>query len=224
MPSPKWKLVVDIGEVEETTVTGTTGTGTASVPQAASTDAKQEASDPHAARSVTTEVSAATDHRIDEVVTLLGKYMPSDPLSPLAPIVPGFMSLRLLLLRTSRTPEEEEQIKTMLDSYSSYASGGRGASDIAVMLARDFLFLTQQNLAQPPPMQEAAAPSAQPFTDNAMPHVEVPSAAPVAHTDSAAGNLSLFGLPSIRFSPENSPALTPIPAPESIETLSIVSN
>lgn len=127
MPSPKWKLVVDIGEAEEEVP----------APRIDSSVLIEQESTENATFS-----SAAKDNRIDQVVALLGKYMPSDPMSPLAPYVSGFMSLRLLLLRITRTVEEEELIRTMMDSYSSYASGGREQSDIAVMLARDFLYVS----------------------------------------------------------------------------------
>lgn len=202
MPSPKWKLVVDIGEVEE------------SIPPSGmdhSLNIKHDASDAASFAGVASSMGPdGRDERIDEVVALLGKYMPSDPLSPLAPYVSGFMSLRLLLLRLARTMEEEEVVRTMLDSFSSYASGGREQSDIAVMLARDFLFLSQQQ--QP-----------HPFLDAGQSFVHPAIQAPADSTTLTSG-LSLFGLPSTRSSLQNSPALTPIPAPGSIDALSIVSN
>jgi hypothetical protein len=89
------------------------------------------------------------DTRIDAVVSLLGEFMPSDPSSPVAPYVSGFMSLRLLLLRPSRTIDEDELTRTILDSFSSYTAGGRARADIAVMLARDYMFLGQQQQQQP---------------------------------------------------------------------------
>jgi hypothetical protein len=95
-------------------------------------------------------VSGGKDRRIDDIVSLLGELMPSDPNSALAPYLSGFMSLRLLLLRSSRSPEEEDHARTMLDSYSSYSQGGRPKADIGVMLARDYMFLCQQKNAQPP--------------------------------------------------------------------------
>jgi hypothetical protein len=137
MPSPKWKLVVDIGEIED-------------IAPPAPAEVPNVEREPGDTESFSAAVSAASgndgaprkDSRIEHVVALLGKYMPSDPMSPLAPYVSGFMSLRLLLLRVSRSPEEEELVRTMMDSYSSYAAGGREQADIAVMLARDFLFLS----------------------------------------------------------------------------------
>jgi hypothetical protein len=227
MPSPKWKLVVDIGDLEETTtvpistVAGTTNTAAAdaapsstdvagyststlnnvgsstggsmssasfaptpsgitaasaafapqsvttapnvdlpetnipdsavavaalavaaasSAPEAASGPGYASASYPSAAAGLKT----GKDPRVDTVVSLLGEFMPSSPQSPLAPYVPGFMSLRLLLLRQARSPEDEDLVRTMLDSFSSYATGGRQRQDIALMLARDFMFVSQQ--------------------------------------------------------------------------------
>lgn len=93
--------------------------------------------------SVSDRSNGGKDLRIDEVISLLGEFMPSDPNSPLSPYINGFMSLRLLLLRSSRSPEEEERVRTMLDSYSSYSHGGRARADIGVMLARDYMFLCQ---------------------------------------------------------------------------------
>ena len=88
---------------------------------------------------------AGRDPRIDDVVSLLGELMPSDPNSPLAPYLSGFMSLRLLLLRSSRSPEEEDRARTMLDSYTSYSQGGRSKADVGIMLARDYMFLAQNS-------------------------------------------------------------------------------
>ena len=89
--------------------------------------------------------SGRRDPRINDVVSLLGELMPSDPNSPLSPYLSGFMSLRLLLLRSSRSPEEEDRAQMMLDSYTSYSQGGRSKADISIMLARDYMFLAQNS-------------------------------------------------------------------------------
>jgi hypothetical protein len=207
MPSPKWKLVVDIGEIEETVAVSAVTDLSPSVKEESleTTSVTADTSTSNAP-----EAPQGKDGRIEEVVALLGKYMPSDSSSPLAPYVSGFMSLRLMLLRFSRSTEEEELVRTMMDSYSSYALGGREQSDIAVMLARDFLFLSQQ--------QQASS-----FLGAGQSFVQ-PTVQASADANSISSGLSLFGLPSTRFSLENSPALTPIPAPGSIDALSIVSN
>jgi hypothetical protein len=146
LPSPKWKLVVDIGEDDPL------ASADSPVAQSVNTNTVQTTLDLSDNGSVNEKVAAGSvgrDHRIDEIVSLLGELMPSDPNSALAPYLSGFMSLRLLLLRTSRTPEEEDHARTMLDSYSSYSQGGRPRADIGVMLARDYMFLCQQKTAQP---------------------------------------------------------------------------
>eukprot|EP00535_Pseudo-nitzschia_heimii_P005978 CAMPEP_0197179030 /NCGR_PEP_ID=MMETSP1423-20130617/4109_1 /TAXON_ID=476441 /ORGANISM="Pseudo-nitzschia heimii, Strain UNC1101" /LENGTH=718 /DNA_ID=CAMNT_0042628875 /DNA_START=75 /DNA_END=2231 /DNA_ORIENTATION=+ len=132
LPSPKWKLVVDIGEPEpKPQQMGSSGNGTS-----ASVNGMDKGSDAN---------QNGRDPRIDDIVSLLGELMPSDPNSPLSPYLSGFMSLRLLLLRSSRSPQEEDRARTMLDSYTSYSQGGRSKADIGIMLARDYMFLSQNN-------------------------------------------------------------------------------
>lgn len=224
MPSPKWKLVVDIGDGEETVPSAVASSNTATEVhhQAPATEShahhqtQADLKDPadfglFAETTAAPDASVAVDpgkkdSRVDEVVSLLGEFMPSDPNSPAANYLSGFMSLRLLLLRQSRNLEEEEFVRTILDSFSSYTSGGRQRADIAMMLARDYIFLSQQQ----------AQTSFLGFGQSMM--------------SSASGNnapgsgLSLFGLPSTSSSLQNSPALTPIPAPGTIDSMSIVSN
>ena len=133
LPSPKWKLVVDVGERRpQPQQIGSTGQATTDVDGVEKADAANGGRDP----------------RIDDVVSLLGELMPSDPNSPLSPYLSGFMSLRLLLLRSSRNSEEQERARTMLDSYTSYSQGGRSKADIGIMLARDYMFLAQNNQQQ----------------------------------------------------------------------------
>jgi len=225
MPSPKWKLVVDIGDVEETVAVASavtsanavaTGTATAA---ASSTQSQPNAKDEHDFGILNAEAAPAAiaspaaaqdpskrDPRADEVIALLGEFMPSDPNSPSANYLSGYMSLRLLLLRQTWSIEEEELVRTILDSYTSYASGGRQRADIAMMLARDYIFLSQQ--------QSQAAFLG--YGQNI--------AGPTGQGGTSSGGLSLFGLPSTSSSLQNSPALTPIPAPGTVETMSIVSN
>jgi hypothetical protein len=209
MPSPKWKLVVDIGEMEELNSSETVTSDPTLV-----TKTDGDLSTSANGRTSAFDDPQPKDERIDEIVSILGKFMPSDPCSPFAPLVAGFMSLRLLLLRMNRSLEEDELVRTMLDSYTSYALGGRDHSDIAFMLARDFMYLTQQQQ----PVQSNHS-----FLDGAQSYPPSASIAPADSTNLNSG-LSLFGLPSTRSSLENSPALTPIPAPRSVDSLSIVSN
>jgi len=83
------------------------------------------------------------DSRASEVVTLLGEYIPSDSHSALGDYIQGFIAIRLLLLKSSLSMEESMLASTILNSFSSYLSTGRTRRDIAVLLARDYMFLTQ---------------------------------------------------------------------------------
>ncbi len=185
--------MVDIGEPEATTAIAP-GTAISSTAAAANN-----------AGSATASIAASDegrDNRIDEIISLLGEFMPSDPSSNLSPYLSGFMSLRLLLLRPTRSPEEEELVSTMLSSFSSFTAGGRSRVDIAVMLARDFMFLNQQS--------------------QQMPFLGIGQAMMGSRPAPQSG-FSLFGLSSIDVSSiENSPAMAPISSAP--DCLSIVSN
>ncbi len=187
LPSPKWKLVVDIGEPQpRPQQIGSTGNGT-------STDVNGvEKADANGGR----------DPRIDDVVSLLGELMPSDPNSPLSPYLSGFMSLRLLLLRSSRSPEEEERARTMLDSYTSYSQGGRSKADIGIMLARDYMFLAQNN------------------TNNAIQQQQPPAQANFFNLGQGSSLANLSGN-SFEIDVHNSPMFGPI---STHDNLSIISN
>ena len=141
MPTPKWKLVVDVG--------------------AAPPPPKGDNSKP-------------VDRRIHEVLKLITDHAPANKNSPYSPYLPGFTSLRLLLIKGDRTQHENELMTTMLDSYSSYLPSGRQPVELAWMIARDFMLLTQtshsQRQVQAPaiqqqpqvpqqPLQQAAAPA-----------------------------------------------------------------
>jgi hypothetical protein len=146
------------------------------------------------------------DSRIAEIVSLLAEFMPSEPHAAAAGYLSGCMSLRLLLLRELRSPEEEQLVRTILESYSSYLDSDRERSDVAIMLARDYIFLSQQQHHNP-------------FFSFGQ---GILSPGIIQPGDTSA--LSLFGLPSTNSSLQNSPALTPIPAPGLIDSMSIVSN
>jgi hypothetical protein len=108
MPTPKWKLVVDVG----------------SAPPKFD-DAK------------------ATDTRVQDVLKLLAEHTPTHRNSPYSPYLPGFTSLRLLMLKRTRTKDDNGILSTMLESYSSYLSSGKESGEIAWMMARDYMLLTQ---------------------------------------------------------------------------------
>ena len=147
------------------------------------------------------------DHRVDEVVGILGELMPSDPNSALAPYLSGFMSLRLLLLRPSKSPDEQERARVMLDLYTSYSQGGRTKADIGMMLARDFMFMSQSNF-NGNSQQSQQANFFNLGQGVAMNNASVPTQAP-----SLSGNLEFE---------VNSPLLGPLPTSDG--TMSIVSN
>jgi len=200
MPSPKWKLVVDIGEPEPI-IPGNTSISVSNNVEAHS---HAENSGINLDHPEATE-SDGRDSRIDQVISLLGEYMPSDPSSPLASYLPGFMSLRLMLLRLSRTPDEDEMVRTLMGSFSSYSSGGRAKNDIAIMLARDYMFLAQQHQSQPHSFQQQHAQS-----------FLVQSSSPsMMHANAPGPSYSFYGIgpqaPGPPASFQNSPALAPIP-------------
>lgn len=157
VPSPKWKLVVDIGKPNLPSLTTPSPRDLASaVPAEARVVVINGAAKPEP------QSPQGRDPRIDELVALLGEQMPHDPQSPYAKHLQHSMSLRLMLLKPTRSKAEKEVEGILLSSYSSYKSSGREKSDIAVMIARDYTFLQQQ--AQP-----AAKPQAQAQSSNNAP-------------------------------------------------------
>jgi hypothetical protein len=118
MPTPKWKLVVDVG-----------------VP-------------PPAAIGSVLDIANATgqaENRADELLLLMRTYIPADKNSPLAQFLPGFTSLRLLLEMPEKTPREGELAQTLTESFVSYCRSGRAPSDVAWMVARDYMMLSQHH-------------------------------------------------------------------------------
>lgn len=111
MPTPKWKLVVDVGDAPP----------------------KTESS------------GKPVDSRVSDVLRLLAEHVPTHRNSPYSPYLPGFTALRMLLVKQVKTPEEEDLMSTTLESYSSYLSSGRRDSEIAWMIARDFMLLSQSS-------------------------------------------------------------------------------
>jgi hypothetical protein len=152
MPSPRWKLVVDVGQQQ--IVTQAELAGHALVEQQSIQQNQSITMDLGQNYCATTEVSSLCGDDpaklTSEVISIFGEHMPSDPTQPSFAFLQGFMSLRLLLLRSSRSEQEEDIVNTMLTSYSSYKTGGRTRQDIALMLARDFMFM---NLQAQPQMQ-----------------------------------------------------------------------
>lgn len=197
MPSPKWKLVVDLGEQEDVIknlqVDGVVQASNNAGPVDAKADGEKKP-------------TAKKDKRVDEVVSLLGEHMPSDPSSNIASLIPGFMSLRLMLLKHTWTEEESQLIETMLGSYASYFSTGRSRKDIAVLLARDCMFLqSQQNSNVPKKVLASSSFGSQSFFN--------------AGNSNSSGNIHGM-IPQIPNSSGNVPSIpTPIR-----DNISIVSN
>lgn len=156
MPSPRWKLVVDVGQPQIMTqpVTQAELAGHALVEQQSIQQNQSITMDLgqnyYAAMEVSSLCGDDPAKLTSEVISIFGEHMPSLPTQPSFAFLQGFMSLRLLLLRSSRSEQEEDIVNTMLTSYSSYKAGGRTRQDIALMLARDFMFM---NLQAQPQMQ-----------------------------------------------------------------------
>lgn len=147
LPSPKWKLVVELGEPKPTNLSQ--GSNYAQVCSStaqnnSNTNNNNQETLMSTAPADKNKVKTEKDSRINEVVSILGEHMPSDPGSPMGSYIPGFMSLRLLLLRPSWNDHDGDLVRTMLDSYSSYLATGRARNDIALLLARDCMFLQSQ--------------------------------------------------------------------------------
>ena len=136
MPSPKWKLVVDVGSQAPPAVQPTQNN--------AQQQQQQQGMENQQQNNGSTDPAVLTS----EVISIFGEHMPSDQSNPAWQYLQGFMSLRLLLLRPSRSEQEQDIVNTILSSYSSYKAGGRSRPDIALMLARDFLFLQQISQSQ----------------------------------------------------------------------------
>jgi hypothetical protein len=79
----------------------------------------------------------------DEIVSVLGEYMPIGPDSPGAAYSHSFVALRLLFLRADLKAHDEANAQMMINSYRSYIAGGREKKDVASLLARDYMFLMQ---------------------------------------------------------------------------------
>lgn len=142
LPTPAWKLVIDLGNP---------------------CNQPQQAPEPETKAVTSSQMGdesadqSKKDPRIDDIISILGEHMPSDTGTNMASYIHGFMTLRLLLLRPQQSwsPQDTEVIRIMVGSYSSYASSGRARKDIALLLARDYMFYTQQRS----PPQHASGPA-----------------------------------------------------------------
>jgi hypothetical protein len=132
-PCPKWKLMIELADVNRNLTEGTEKIAPAPMPIS-----QEDQNEPKE------DKESSVDSRVNDVVALLGEHMPSDPSSPLATYVPGFMAMRLMMLKPSLSDTEKELTRTLLESYSSYTSAGRSGREVAILLARDCMFLFQQ--------------------------------------------------------------------------------
>jgi hypothetical protein len=83
--------------------------------------------------------------KVDDMLRLMQDYMPQDSLSPNISYLPGFTSLRLLLLKTTaKTDRETQLVTTLTNQLVAYEGQNRARQDIALLLARDFMMMTQQ--------------------------------------------------------------------------------
>mmetsp|Transcript_15963 Transcript_15963/g.22740 ORF Transcript_15963/g.22740 Transcript_15963/m.22740 type:complete len:818 (-) Transcript_15963:167-2620(-) len=136
MPVPKWKLVVDMSDPNDSN-------DLASVPSRDSL------------ASLSSKNEECKGKSLNDVIALLGEQLPSSSTTVLSPQHMNMVSLRLFLLSSGRSKEQEETVQTILGSFSSYLSSGRSHKDIATMLSRDFTFLqqSQDQYSQPKPLQ-----------------------------------------------------------------------
>lgn len=149
MPSPKWKLVVDISKDLPSVTPSAHFSTSSNSPSGAGGLSKEQ--NQHGKGTIrdhahlhSAVISRDKYSEIDQLISLLGECMPSDPsLSP-ASHATDFVSLRLLLLRPQKSPKEEDIVRTVLGSFTSYCSAGRSREDIAMMLAHEYLLLSQQ--------------------------------------------------------------------------------
>ncbi|KAL9182510.1 hypothetical protein ACHAXT_013162 [Thalassiosira profunda] len=182
MPSPKWKLVVDVGQREGQAPPPTHAAAAAATTTAGQQPQQQMQSQPQPApQGQNMDLQPQQQQQQEqpqgpppedpaaltaEVISIFGEHMPSDPSSPAFAYLQGFMSLRLLLLRPARSPPEQDVVDTVLSSYASYKAGGRARPDIALMLARDFMFLSQARAPQQPQVQMQQPPQPPPPQPN----------------------------------------------------------
>ena len=140
LPTPKWKLVIDMSTVSapETIVAEKT-----SFPFVSGSNAAHNSAEKALVRD---------DPRINEIICLLGEELTRNMASTASgDHCQELTGLRLFLLRSSFTPEEEETVCTLTGSYSSYVGCSRSKSEVATMLSRDFSFLTQARQPQSQP-------------------------------------------------------------------------
>jgi len=181
LPSPKWKLVVDVAPNSESQVKNKGIHGEIMNPA----DIKNESM------------------KDDEMSALIQEYMPLDSTSP---YLPGFTSLLLLLRkRTSHTPREAENLKTLTNQFVTYMSQNKSRHDVAILLARDFMAITQQQQLniQAQPQQPLEQQQTQPLSFVSHPH-------PLQGIQGSVSNHQLLQLTPAQLSLVSGGGLTPV--------------
>ena len=164
-PSPRWKLVVDVGSSLAVSPNAPAISGL-SRPPVESCPVQVQQQQPtvntviqrqDSSCSVSSVITEKTkDDQIKDLILLLGENIPSDHTSLLGQQLHSIMTLRLILLRSDRSAEEHQLVDTILVLFESYLAAGRARSDIAIMVARDFSFHLQHQqqmswMTQPQP-------------------------------------------------------------------------
>lgn len=146
LPTPKWKLVIDMSSV---------------VPNVSETALSSKSMFSFMPGSNSNDANIAPtplrDPRVSEIVNLLGEELSSNMIAS-ASDLDGLTGLRLFLLKSSRTSQELEIEATLLGSYSSYLGCGKGRTEVATMLSRDYSFLTKSSQVQPQQMHPSYEP------------------------------------------------------------------
>lgn len=101
-----------------------------------------------------TEEKNPDDPRVADLQKLMSENNPTHS-SPNSLYIPGFTMILRLLEKQGKTTEETELMATILDSYASYKSSGRSSNEIALMVARDCMLLTQSNGTTQQPAQSS---------------------------------------------------------------------
>ena len=153
-PLPRWKLVVDVSPEAHNEVLENMNSWDNTGNMSAKSNSNQSNRNTAEARNMnsiqsetaTSRLHTELENSIDEeqaILKILAEYMPMDAEACL----PGFMTLRLLLLRppTRRNISEAELLRTVKGSYKSYKAVGRKDIDIAQLLAKDCMFLSQSD-------------------------------------------------------------------------------
>lgn len=135
LPTPKWKLVIDLGSPSATVASGS---GTVKPLLATATNSMHQPQ--------TTKFEDQTQ----DIVNLLAEEMSSNVMSNISTQhCNDMISLRLLLLKPKKTASDTEIIDTIIGSYSSYIASGRARKEVAIMISRDYAFMTQNQHSIP---------------------------------------------------------------------------